>query len=97
MVEILYGNIRKAFIMTDNQIRKLKEKKIKLDDQIMELRMLRKEAKDNDKIDEVIILNIKIDALRDKKASINNKLRIEHNKRISCTLGIDNDNMREDE
>ena len=54
--------------MTDNQIRKLKEKKIKLDDQIMELRMLRKEAKDNDKIDEVIILNIKIDALRDKKA-----------------------------
>ena len=68
--------------MTDNQIRKLKEKKIKLDDQIMELRMLRKEAKDNDKIDEVIILNIKIDALRDKKASINNKLRIDHNKRI---------------
>ena len=68
--------------MTDNQIRKLKEKKIKLDDQIMELRMLRKEAKDNDKIDEVIILNIKIDDLRDKKASINNKLRIEHNKRI---------------
>ena len=39
----------------------------------------------------------KIDALRDKKASINNKLRIDHNKRISCTLGIDNDNMREDE
>ena len=83
--------------MTDNQIRKLKEKKIKLDDQIMELRMLRKEAKDNDKIDEVINLNIKIDDLRDKKASINNKLRIEHNERISCTLGIDNDNMREDE
>ena len=47
MVEILYGNIRKAFIMTDNQIRKLKEKKIKLDDQIMELRMLRKEDKDD--------------------------------------------------
>ena len=68
--------------MTDNQIRKLKEKKIKLDDQIMELRMLRKEAKDNDKIDEVINLNIKIDDLRDKKASINNKLRIDHNKRI---------------
>ena len=68
--------------MTDNQIRKLKEKKIKLDDQIMELRMLRKEAKDNDKIDEVIILNIKIDDLRDKKTSINNKLRIDHNKRI---------------
>ena len=83
--------------MTDNQIRKLKEKKIKLDDQIMELRMLRKEAKDNDKIDEVINLNIKIDDLRDKKASINNKLRIDHNKRISCTLSIDNDNMREDE
>ena len=38
--------------MTDNQIRKLKEKKIKLDDQIMELRMLRKEAKDNDNMKE---------------------------------------------
>ena len=63
----------------------------------MALRMFRKEFYDNDKIDEVIILNINIDALRDKKASINNKLRIDHNKRISCTLSIDNDNMREDE
>ena len=48
MAEILYGNIRKGYIMTEKQIKKLEEKKEKIDNKICNLRALRQESKDKD-------------------------------------------------
>ena len=53
--------------MTEKQIKKLEEKKEKIDNKICNLRALRQESKDKDDIEAIIEINAKIDKLRDQK------------------------------
>lgn len=69
-------------MLSDEEIKKIKDGIQDLDNQIYELRILRKEYKDNNKLDKYIEVNEKINKLRDKKEVLNKKLIKDHKEKI---------------
>ena len=74
--------------MTEKQIKKLEEKKEKIDNKICNLRALRQESKDKDDIEAIIEINAKIDKLRDQKDNINQKIINDRNKKLGYTFAF---------
>ena len=74
--------------MTEKQIKKLEEKKEKIDNEICNLRALRQESKDKDDIEAIIEINAKIDKLRDQKDNINQKIIDDRNKKLGYTFAF---------
>lgn len=75
-------------MLTNEQIKELKEEKYEIDNKIYELRELKSKAKDANNINECIELNQKIDKLRDKKRDIDDKLRHDHNDKVGSSFAI---------
>ena len=75
-------------MLTNEQIKELKEEKYEIDNKIYKLRELKSKAKDANNINEYIELNQKIDILRDKKRNIDDKLRHDHNDKVGSSFAI---------
>ena len=74
--------------MTEKQIKKLEEKKEKIDNKICNLRASRQESKDKDDIEAIIEINAEIDKLRDQKDNINQKIIDDRNKKLGYTFAF---------